>query len=63
MIAYITATLIAGKSGRRIANPGFASWRDRVLLPPQTRYRLVGMGLSRFEDRVHDLPQAELIHS
>ena len=34
--------------------------RDRVLLPPSTRYRLAGVGLGRFADNEPDPPQAEL---
>ncbi|HEY2346845.1 MAG TPA: DNA polymerase IV [Xanthomonadaceae bacterium] len=34
--------------------------RDRVLLPPHTRYRLVGVGLGNFEDGGTMTPQAEL---
>ncbi|MBS0194142.1 MAG: DNA polymerase IV [Proteobacteria bacterium] len=34
--------------------------RDRVLLPAHTRYRLVGVGLGRFEDHETTLPQPEL---
>lgn len=34
--------------------------RDRVLLPAHTRYRLVGVGLGRFEDNAAELAQAEL---
>jgi DNA polymerase-4 len=37
-----------------------ASLRDRVELPPRTRYRLVGVGLGNFVDADAALPQSEL---
>jgi len=39
------------------------SLRDRVELPPRTRYRLVGVGLGNFRDERELLPQAELFDS
>jgi DNA polymerase-4 len=33
--------------------------RDRVALPPHTRYRLVGVGVANFRD-ADELPQADL---